>query len=165
MAVLGYLTATVWRCNEVIRREVALKEGRSRRLCWVLGIGAIAHVAAALLLYQQDLWKHLALMPAGGHNVRPKSLPGIPVDCLLHASHGHPLLHCHAPGCMRRTEQGPCILLPNRALLWSRMPPAACMVRGMLVHSVHGEELERAGMGLGEPDLVRAGGETQHFNL
>ena len=70
MALLAYLTAMVWKCNEAIRREVALKEGRSRRMCWVLGFVALAHGAAALLLYQQDLWKHLALMPAGGHDVR-----------------------------------------------------------------------------------------------
>lgn len=96
MALLAYLTATVWKCNEVTRREVALKEGRSRRMCWVLGAGALAHVATALLLYQQDLWKHLALMPAGGHDVR--ALPP------MHA------LRCYA--CLSRSRRVCCCCPP-----------------------------------------------------
>ena len=78
IAVLAYLTAAVWRANEVLKSQVALKEGRSMWLCPFMGGAAAAHTAAFLLLYKQQLWRNLIMMPLGinlgGVSIFPQQL-------------------------------------------------------------------------------------------
>ena len=48
-----------------MKSQAALKEGRSMWLCPLMGGAAAAHTAAFLLLYKQQLWRNLIMMPLG----------------------------------------------------------------------------------------------------
>ncbi|CAL8467079.1 g6615 [Coccomyxa elongata] len=64
IVVLVYLTSLIHKFNGVMRKEVALKEECSRWVCSALGAVAAIQVIGVLgLLYKQQLWTNLYLMP------------------------------------------------------------------------------------------------------
>ena len=74
IAVFTYLTAAIYKCNEVIKKEVALKGELSRFMVMVLGfIAALQAVSFLIVLYRQELWLNFILMPRQGSvkGVRP----------------------------------------------------------------------------------------------
>ena len=74
IAVFTYLTAAIYKCNEVIKKEVALKGESSRCMVIVLGsIAALQAVSFLIVLYRQELWLNFILMPRQGSvkGVRP----------------------------------------------------------------------------------------------
>ena len=67
IAVFTYLTAAIYKCNEVIKKEVALKGESSRCMVMVLGsIAALQAVSFLIVLYRQELWLNFILMPRQG---------------------------------------------------------------------------------------------------
>ncbi len=71
VVVLVYLTSLIHKFNGVMRKEVALKEECSRWVCSALGAVAAIQVIGVLgLLYKQQLWTNLYLMPTTVDGVR-----------------------------------------------------------------------------------------------
>ncbi len=69
-----YLTAAIYKCNEVVKKEVALKGESSRFMVMVLGsIAALQAVSFLIVLYRQELWLNFILTPRQGSvkGVRP----------------------------------------------------------------------------------------------
>ena len=67
IAVFTYLTAAIYKCNEVIKKEVALKGESSRCMVMVLGsIAALQAVSFLIVLYWQELWLNFIFMPRQG---------------------------------------------------------------------------------------------------
>ena len=67
IAVFTYLTAAIYKCNEVIKKEVALKGESSRFMVTVLGSIAVLQALSFLtVLYRQELWLNLILIPRQG---------------------------------------------------------------------------------------------------
>ncbi len=72
IAVFTYLTAAIYKCNEVIKKEVALKGESSRVMVTVLGsIAVLQALSFLIVLYRQELWLNLILIP------RPGSVKGV----------------------------------------------------------------------------------------
>jgi hypothetical protein len=72
--VFTYLTAAIYKCNEVVKKEVALKGESSRFMVMVLGsIAALQAVSFLIVLYRQELWLNFILTPRQGSvkGVRP----------------------------------------------------------------------------------------------
>lgn len=62
-----YLTAAIYKCNEVIKKEVALKCESSRFMVTVLGIiAALQTLSFLVVLYRQELWLNFILIPRQG---------------------------------------------------------------------------------------------------
>lgn len=67
IAVFTYLTAAIYKCNEVIKKEVALKSESSRFMVTVLGsIAVLQGLSFLTVLYRQELWLNLILIPRQG---------------------------------------------------------------------------------------------------
>ncbi|CAK0735440.1 hypothetical protein CVIRNUC_000581 [Coccomyxa viridis] len=80
IAVFTYLTAAIYKCNEVIKKEVALKGESSRFMVTVLGtIAAVQALSFLIVLYRQELWLNFIIAPREG------SVKGF-WDCLFKAS-------------------------------------------------------------------------------
>ena len=78
IAVFTYLTAAIYKCNEVIKKEVALKGESSRFMVTVLGtIAAVQALSFLIVLYRQELWLNFIMVPREGSvkGVRVLTLP------------------------------------------------------------------------------------------
>jgi hypothetical protein len=59
------LTAAIFKCNELICREVLLKEERSTKVCWMLACFPVVQILCTLLiLHRQKLWRNFILVPS-----------------------------------------------------------------------------------------------------
>ena len=78
IAVFTYLTAAIYKCNEVIKKEVALKSDSSRFMVTVLGtIAAVQALSFLIVLYRQELWLNFIMVPREGSvkGVRALEIP------------------------------------------------------------------------------------------
>lgn len=76
--MFAYLTAAVYKCNEVIKKEVALKGESSRFMVTALGsIATLQALSFLIVLYRQELWLNFILIPRAG------SVKGV---CICHLS-------------------------------------------------------------------------------
>ena len=67
IAVFTYLTAAIYKCNEVIKKEVALKGESSRFMVTVLGtIAAVQALSFLIVLHRQELWLNFIIAPREG---------------------------------------------------------------------------------------------------
>ena len=65
IAIFAWLTATLAKANEAMRRQVALKASRSRAACIGLAVAGLAHLPLVLGVWlpQHQLWRSLLLSP------------------------------------------------------------------------------------------------------
>ena len=65
IAIFAWLTATLAKANEAMRRQVALKASRSRAACIGLAVAGLAHLPLVLGVWlpQHQLWRNLLLSP------------------------------------------------------------------------------------------------------
>lgn len=100
-----YLTAAIYKCNEVIKKEVALKGESSRFMVTVLGtIAAVQALSFLIVLYRQELWLNFIMVPREGSvkGVRFLKLP-VHIHAITNGSNGGNGLSDSDVNCQQRS--------------------------------------------------------------
>lgn len=73
------VTATIYKCNEILKKEVALKDESSKKMCWMLAFLPVMQIMCTMsVLHRQQLWLNFIVLPSGISGVRLRDRPACP---------------------------------------------------------------------------------------